>query len=236
MTDKPKSETDHLAETRAKVLAAALPHVDFDGWSEETLQTAIDDSGVDAGLAKLAFPRGALDLALAFHFAGDAEMVERLAAADLSDMRFRDRIAFAIQQRLEVAAPHREAVRRGMSFFAMPANMADGSKALWHTADVIWKALGDTSTDLNFYSKRTTLSAVYSACVLYWLGDESRAFADTWAFIDRRIDNVMQFEKFKAKVRENPLGKAVGQRLGKLFENIRAPGHAPDDLPGRHGS
>ena len=218
-------------DLKARVLDAALAHVPFDGWSERTLSAAIADVGVPSALARSLFPRGGVDLALAYHARGDAEMAARLAAMDLTAMRFRDRIAQAVRTRLELA--DRELVRRGTTLFSLPMHAADGAKAIWGTADRIWTALGDTSRDLNWYSKRATLSAVYGATVLYWLGDESSDRQATWDFLDRRIDQVMQVEKLKASFRENPLGKAWMAGPGKLLESIRAP-KMPDDLPGRH--
>ena len=218
-------------DLKARVLDAALSHVPFDGWSERTLSAAIADAGVPSALARSLFPRGGVDLALAYHARGDAEMAARLAAMDLTAMRFRDRIAQAVRTRLELA--DRELVRRGTTLFSLPMHAADGAKAIWGTADRIWTALGDTSRDLNWYSKRATLSAVYGATVLYWLGDESSDRQATWDFLDRRIDQVMQVEKLKASFRENPLGKAWMAGPGKLLESIRAP-KMPDDLPGRH--
>lgn len=217
-------------ETRARVLEAALAHVPFDGWSERTLQAAMLDAGVASGLGRALFPRGGVDLALAYHARGDAEMVARLAVMDLSALRFRDRIAAAVRTRLELA--DRELVRRGTTLFSLPIHAADGAKAIWGTADRIWTALGDTSRDLNWYSKRATLSAVYGATVLYWLGDESSDRQATWDFLDRRIDQVMQVEKLKASFRENPFGKAWMAGPGKVFETIRAP-RLPETLPGR---
>ncbi len=222
-----KSEQDHLAEAKRAVIDAAVIHVMFDGWSDATLAAAVADSGVDAGLAKLAFPRGPLDLALGYHYQGDADMREAMAALDLSEMRYSERVAKAISLRLALA--DKEAVRRGMAFFALPQNAGDGTRALWHTADAIWESLGDTSRDYNWYTKRMTLSAVYSACVLFWLGDEA---GETDSFIDRRIANVMSFEKTKAKFRNSPLGKKFDTTFGKMFDHIKAP-EAPDDLPGK---
>ena len=224
---KRKSETDHIEATRRAVIDAALPHVLFDGWSDETLKAAIADSGAKPDLAKLAFPRGAVDLALGYHFQGDAGMREAMEALDLNEMRYSDRVAKAISLRLELA--DREAVRRGMAFFALPLHAADGTRALWHTADAIWESLGDTSRDYNWYTKRMTLSAVYSACVLFWLGDEEGT--ETQAFIDRRIADVMRFEKTKAKFRNSPMGKSFTRSFGRLLDGIKAP-HTPDDLPG----
>jgi ubiquinone biosynthesis protein COQ9 len=219
-------------DAKAKLLAAALTHVPFDGWSEATLKAAIADTGMDATQARALFPRGAVDLALAFHDAGDAEMLARLAKADMSELKFRDKIALAVRLRLE-AIEDKEAVRRGATLFALPHYAADGAKAVWGTCDKIWTALGDTSDDVNWYTKRATLSGVYSSTVLYWLGDDSVGHQATWAFLDRRIENVMQFEKFKAQVNSNPALKRL--LAGPLWAlgKVRAPTRMPDvNLPG----
>lgn len=216
---------------RDAVLNAALAHVPFDGWSETTLRAAIADSGVAEGLARALFPRGGIDLAVAFHREGDRRMVEALGKTDLSQMRFRDRVAFAVRTRLDLVED-RELVRRGTTLFALPQNAPEGARLIWGTADAIWVALGDTTRDLNWYSKRATLSAVYGSTVLYWLGDDSIGHQATWDFLDRRIGDVMQIETLKAKLRENPLGKALLAGPAKVMEKWRVP-TAPDDLPGK---
>ncbi|MGL6210789.1 MAG: COQ9 family protein [Paracoccaceae bacterium] len=202
-------------DARDRILDAALPHVAFDGWSEVTLRAAIADSGVAPGLARALFPRGGVDLALAYHARGDALMLAALEARDLAAMRYRDRIALAVRLRLE-AVSDTEAVRRGTALFALPQYAAEGAKAVWGTADAIWRALGDTSTDINWYTKRVTLSGVYAATVLYWLGDDSPGQQATWDFLDRRIENVMAIEKLKAGARDNPLMKAMTEGMAKM--------------------
>lgn len=214
------------ATPKDRLLDAALTHVPFDGWSDTAFSAAIQDSGIEPVLARALCPRGAVDLARAFHLRGDKIMAERLLAEDLSEMRFRDRIATALRLRLEVVED-RELVRRGSTLFSLPQYAPDGAKLIWGTCDLIWNTLGDTSEDFNWYSKRTTLSAVYSATVLYWLGDDSDGHQNTWDFLDRRIENVMQFEKVKAGLKKNPFLKGPFAAL----ESIRAP-EAKNDLPG----
>ncbi len=219
-----------IGSAKARLLEAALSHAVFDGWSEATFRAAVDDAGLSLDLARVVCPRGALDLATAYHKAGDAAMVAALGAEDLAALRFRDRVALAVRRRL--AAADRELVRRGAALFALPQNAGTGASLVWGTADAVWRALGDTSEDINWYSKRATLSAVYSAVVLYWLGDESEGHDATWEFLDRRIEDVMRFEKFKAQVRANPvLGRVLAGPL-KVLERVRAPSGATDGLPG----
>jgi len=215
-----------------QLLDAALPHVAFDGWSPATFNAAVRDTGVVAGHARTLCPRGAVDLAVAYHRRGDAAMVAALQSANLRDMRFRDKVAHAIRLRLSVIED-KEAVRRGTTLFALPHMAPEGAKLIWGTADAIWTALGDTSDDVNWYTKRLTLSGVYSSAVLFWLGDDSVDTQATTAFIDRRIDNVMRFEKLKADARANPLTKPFAAALSKLTSPVKAPAQMPDaDLPG----
>jgi ubiquinone biosynthesis protein COQ9 len=217
---------------KAALLAAALPHVAFDGWSPATFNAAAAETGLPVEHARTLCPRGAVDLAALFHQQGDAAMVAAVAAANLKDMRYRDKVAFAVRARID-AISDKEAVRRGTSLFALPHMAPTGAQLIWGTADKIWEALGDTSRDVNWYTKRATLSGVYASVVLYWLGDDSTGAQATDAFINRRIDNVMQFEKVKAAVRDNPLLKPVTGPLGRLLGAIKAPTKIPDvDLPG----
>lgn len=218
---------------KARLLEAAKPHVPFDGWSDATFDAAVQDAGIAQGLARAVCPRGAVDLALAFHEAGDAAMLTRLAQAELGAMRFRDRIAAAVRYRLE-AVEDRELVRRGMTLFSLPQHAGDGAQALWRTADRIWTALGDTSDDVNWYTKRATLSGVYGATVLYWLGDDSPGHQATWAFLDRRIEDVMRIEKLKAKVRENRVLSGLMAGPNAILSRVRAPVSTQQEgLPGR---
>ncbi|WP_299025629.1 COQ9 family protein [uncultured Sulfitobacter sp.] len=215
------------------LVQAAMMHVPFDGWSQATFDAAIDDSGVERAVAESVCPRGAVDLALHYHALGDAAMLVRLAEADLEEMKFRDRVAAAVRFRLE-AVEDKEAVRRGTTLFALPMYAPDGAKAIWGTADAIWNALGDTSDDVNWYTKRATLSGVYSSTVLYWLGDSSDGHADTWAFLDRRIENVMQIEKIKAQVNNSPVLSKLMTGPAWVMSHIKAPQRMPQSgLPGR---
>ncbi|MEO0487155.1 MAG: COQ9 family protein [Pseudomonadota bacterium] len=218
-----------MSELKAQLVEAALGHVVFDGWSDVTFRAAVADSGIDPAVARGLCPRGALDLAVAFHKAGDAEMAARMATEDMSDLRYSEKVARAVQIRLEVI-PDKEAVRRGTTLFALPQNSVEGGQLIWGTADAIWTALGDSSDDLNWYTKRAILSGVYSSTILFWLGDDSLDDQATWAFIDRRIADVMTFEKVKSKVRQSALLKPLLAGPEWLAAQIKAPKSA--DLPG----
>ena len=225
MTDEfARTEDDHLEDARIRLMAAALPNVAFDGWSHVTLQAAIVESGVDPDLARLAFPRGGIDLALGFHRQMDRILEGALPQSELDAMRIRDRITYCVRKRIELVSAEREAVRRAAALFALPHNAPEGARAIWQTADTIWRMCGDDSRDYNYYSKRAILSSVYSSTLLYWLGDDDPRGTNTWEFLDRRIENVMQFEKFKAKAKENPMARAMMAIPNAFLGMVRAPG------------
>ncbi len=191
-----------LESERRALLEAALAHVPFDGWSARTLRLACRDRGLDRTVARRAFPRGARDLLAFFVAEADRRMVAELSARDLGAMRVRERIASAVRLRLEQHAGHREAVRRAVAVGALPPYSGDALKALYRTVDLMWRAAGDEATDFNFYSKRALLAGVYASALLYWLEDRSEGFADTWAFLDRRIGDVMRVQRVRGRIGE----------------------------------
>lgn len=224
MTDTPDTILDRL-------LDAALLHVPFDGWSETTLKAAVQDAEVEPTMLRALCPRGAVTLALAYHARGDAAMIARLKSDALPD-RFSDKITAGVRFRIE-AVSDKEAVRRGSTLFALPMYAADGAKAMWGTADKIWDTLGDTSDDVNWYTKRATLAGVYTSTVLYWLGDDSADNQATWEFLERRIADVMQIEKVKAQVRDNKFLSDLLAGPNWLLGRIKAPMRTSDrDFPG----
>ena len=226
-----------MAKKKAKdldaLLDAALAHVAFDGWSPAMFKAALADLDLSEAEAKVLAPRGAIDLAVAYHRRADQAMIERLKHADLSGLKFRDKVATALRFRVE-AMEDREAIRRATALFSLPLHAPEGARLVWETADHVWVALGDTSDDLNWYTKRATLSTVWTATVLYWLGDDTPGYSRTFEFIDRRIENVMQIEKVKSQLRENPLTKPWMDLQAGIFKRVKMPDMSKfQDLPGR---
>lgn len=183
---------------QTELLLAALPHVPFDGWTRAALERGAEDAGIDAPLVRHAFPEGGRDAIAAFSAWADQAVERKAAKHDLGQMRVRDRVTFGVRSRLEFLTPHKEAERKALAEIATPPG-ALAAKLLYHTCDRIWRLAGDTSTDYNFYTKRALLAGVVTSTTLYWLGDSSEHHEATWAFLDRRIENVMQ------------MGKRIGQ-------------------------
>src|ERR1700761_267094 len=199
---KPKARKMSDEEMREAVLAKALPHAAFDGFTDKVLQTAGEEAGVSkADLARL-FEDGPISLIEFYSTATDAEMERRLAAMDLKAMKIRARIATAVKTRLSILKPHKEAARRAAALLSLPMHAALGAKLVYRTVDAMWRAAGDTSTDFNFYTKRGILAGVYGSTAMRWFNDTSEDEKATDEFLAARIENVMQFEKFKAKAKE----------------------------------
>lgn len=192
----------HLLNEKRALLEAMLVHVPFDGWSSKALALAAKDCGFDAGLVSRAFPEGAVAALDFWVTETDGAMLRALESRDLAAMKVRDRIRTAILTRLEMVAPHREAVRRALNLEALPQHAPRALRQLYRTVDAIWYAAGDTATDFNFYTKRLLLAGVYSATLLRWLDDKSEGFTATAAFLDRRLADVMRIEKAKGKLRQ----------------------------------
>ena len=190
------------ALAQQQIITATLPHIAFDGWS----MRALTQGAIDAGYQKTdlfrVFPGGVMDAVNGYMALADAKMQTRLGGYMLESMKIRERITLAVKLRLEAHEGEKEALRRALLLYMLPMNMADNVRTLYATVDAIWYGIGDASTDFNFYTKRATLAAVYAATLLYWLNDESLGSEATWAFLDRRIANVMQIEKAKYNARQ----------------------------------
>ena len=191
---------DEIDALKEKVLLAALPQVPFDGWSDLALRRGAESEGLPASDAARAFPGGPAEAIDYYNFLADRHMLEALEKADLDSMRTRDRVILAVRTRLEQNAAHREAIRRGVTFLSFPPYAPIALRSLHRTVDAIWLAAGDKATDFNWYTKRGLLAGVYSATVLYWLNDKSEGFADTWAFLERRIDTVLRVGGFLGRM------------------------------------
>jgi ubiquinone biosynthesis protein COQ9 len=192
--------SDPYTDEKNAILQAALIEADFDGWSLQTLRRASDKAGVSRDIQRLAFPRGVMDLVEYYAHTLDEAMLAGLAAQDLSSMRIRDKIALAVRLRIEALAEHKPAAHHAVKFLSLPQYAGEGVKHLYRTVDAMWRAIGDTSTDFNFYTKRALLAGVFASTLMHWFDDESEGSVKTWDFLARRIDNVMEIEKAKAKV------------------------------------
>jgi len=187
-----------LDEIRAALAPLVAASAAFDGFGAAALGDAARRAAIDPDVARLAFPGGGRDMVDAWFADIDAEMERRWPGEKLAALKIRERIVTLVETRIVLLAPHRESLRRALALLALPTNAPHAAKLGWRAADHMWGAAGDTATDYNHYTKRTILAGVYAATLTVFLDDESEAFADTRAFLARRIDGIMRFEKAKA--------------------------------------
>jgi ubiquinone biosynthesis protein COQ9 len=178
-----------------KILHNALADVPFDGWSDDVLKAAAIKAGYKEEMVIAVFPRGLRDALVHFSSWVDRRMLDALKKTDPSKLKVRECIALAVRTRLEVLEEHREAERLAIAYWIRPFRKIEGAKLVWKTADLIWVWAGDTATDYNHYTKRGLLSGVLTSTVFFWLNDQSAGFVETWAFLDRRIDDVLSIGK-----------------------------------------
>lgn len=197
-----KTRTQDDATLKQKVLEAALPLAAFDGFTDAVLEKAGAEAGVSKAELTRLFENGPISLVSFYSVWADDAMVRRLGEMDLKSMKVRERIIQAVLARLAALKPNKEAARRAGAFLALPMHAGLGAKLGWRTVDAMWRAVGDTSTDFNFYTKRAILAGVMGATAVRWFNDDSADEKPTRDFLAARIENVMQFEAFKAKAKD----------------------------------
>jgi len=191
--------TEH-DDIRRRLLDAALAHIPFDGWTDKSLDAAARDLGLPAAAVEGSFPGGVSGLAAFFSAEFDRRMLAELTGQDLAAMTVRARIAALVRIRLELLTGHKESMRRLASYSAMRGRSLAVVRAAADTVDAIWRATGDNSTNFNYYTKRGLLAPIYGATLLYWLADDSEGSAETWAFLERRLDEVRNLQLTKGRL------------------------------------
>jgi len=189
-----------LDEMRLLLAPAIADAAIFDGWGTAAVATAAQEHGVDPAVAALAFSGGPMAIIAAWIASIDAAMEQEFAGNTLSNLPIRERIRRLVSFRLDRLAGREEALTRALSIMAMPQNAAKALRLGWASADAMWYLAGDTSADYNHYTKRTILAGIYAATLAVFAHDRSKGKAETQAFLGRRIDGVMRFEKAKAQL------------------------------------
>jgi ubiquinone biosynthesis protein COQ9 len=205
-----------LDELRLELAPAIADAAVFDGWSEAAVESAALAKQVDPAVARLAFQGGAMDMICAWIETIDRAMEAAFTIEGLATLKVRERIRTLVQFRLDALVGREEALKRALAVMAMPQNLARSLKTGWHSADAMWRLAGDTATDYNHYTKRAILAGIYGATLAVFADDASEGKAETRAFLDRRIDGVMKFEKAKAQLLQPRDGFSITRFLGRL--------------------
>lgn len=205
-----------LDEIRLALAPLVADAAAFDGWTDAAVEAAADSAGIDPAVARLAFPGGAMDQIAAWVEHIDAAMIRAFPPEVLAGMKVREKIRELVWFRLSAAIGREEAMRRALAIQSMPQNAPAAIRQGWRSADLMWRLAGDTAADYNHYTKRAILEAIYGATLAVFVGDESEGKAETRAFLDRRIDGIMKFEKAKANLLRDREGFSMTRFLGRL--------------------
>jgi ubiquinone biosynthesis protein COQ9 len=211
MSEKSK---DWAGQTEQRVLDAALALAPSEGWTSRMTAMAGAACGLSAGETDLLLPRGPADLAALLSRRHDAQALEKLAGVDPASLKVRERIARAVAARLDAALADGAAERRLAGFLALPPHLPLAGRLAWESADRLWRWAGDEATDENHYSKRVLLAGILTGALAIALASGRD---EALAFVDRRIADVMAFEKWKATTKFRPseiaakLAAALGQ-------------------------
>ncbi len=206
-----------LDEIREKLAPGIAANAAFDGWSDAARDMAAQAEGIDTDIAALAFKNGPVDMIDAWFAHIDGVMLGAVPPERLALMKVREKITALVEARLDATSIDRESLRRALAILALPQNLAKATRLGWRTVDTIWRAAGDVATDYNYYTKRTILLGVYASTITVFLDDESEGLADTRAFLGRRIDGIMQFEKAKAGfLKRTEHGFSLSRFVGRL--------------------
>lgn len=206
---------------REEISLAALKHVPFDGWSQAALNAGAEEAGYDRTTVQRVFPKGLSQWADTWSRWADDRMLETLSGMDLDTMRVRDRIAEGVKARIMANADNREALRRCLGWLSVPINTPVAARNTMRTVNAIWYAAGDRSADWNYYTKRGLLAPVYTTTVLYWLADtasDDGDYPDTWAYLDRRIQDVLTTFGLPRRLKERLAGCDSGNKTDRQFD------------------
>lgn len=194
------TQTDEIPEIKDKITQAFIENAVFDGLDWHAVLGAAEQAGYQKEMAVAVFPDKLETVMMHFADMTDRKMLEALEGVDIENMRIRDRITLAVQKRLEILAPHKEAVKLVTVYWNVPPRQFLAGKIVWRTADRIWNWAGDTAKDYNHYTKRALLSGVLTSTMMAWLGEDGDDLKIPFAFLDRRIENVMQFGRILGKI------------------------------------
>lgn len=218
-TDAEHDERREALDEKTQVLKAALLHVPKLGWSEAAMVAGSRDVGLSPAIVGV-FPRK--EAALVEFFMDDC-LQNLLDIAESQEDEFsktilQQRITKLVKLRLEMQAPFISRWAQALSIQANPANLPTSFKQRAILMDEIWHAVGDHSSDVDWYAKRGILAAVYTATELYMLTDYSPEFRESWSFLERRVRDAVDCRKTTQEATQ--LAQAIGAGLGSSLQSL----------------
>lgn len=194
-----------MAENFKKlVLDKFIDNVSFDGWSQKNLDNSIQALDLQENYRILLFPDGIVGLTDYFVAENNKAFNNSINAEEIQKLRFTDKVIYLIHARIN----HYHKVLGGAEGFknfisyCSSHNILNSIGNILKSADEIWYRVGDKSTDFSYYTKRASLSFIYTTAALYSIDDNSLNLEETNNFIKARVAELLKFNKLKQKVKE----------------------------------
>ena len=162
------------------------------GWNQESIAKGCLDLNISSGLNGIVSPFGVIRYLMGRWSREALESLNREGSDFQRTQKVRERVLLGVRARLTQQLPYLPRWSEAMAIGAHPENARETAGLLWNYADEVWVLAGDRSLDYNYYTKRGLFVAVYASTELYMLSDQSENHAETWGFLERRIDNVLQ--------------------------------------------
>ncbi|KAL9108358.1 MAG: hypothetical protein Q9227_006818 [Pyrenula ochraceoflavens] len=198
------------------ILSAALVHVPRFGFSSRALILGAADAGYPEVSTQL-FPHGVFDLIRYYLVTQRLALKNRVRFPEDADLRVGGKIRTLTLERLRANKDVIYQWQGALGHMSLLGNIPASLSELHSLSDEIWYLAGDKSVDSSWYTKRASLAAIYASSELFMTTDTSKDFAETEAFLDRRLEDVQKLGKATSGV-----GQFVGFWAGSTVNLARS--------------
>jgi ubiquinone biosynthesis protein COQ9 len=192
-------------ENKQKIISKFIELLQFEGWSNNTLEKAAKECGFDSGYLSIIYPGGISEFTNEFITECNDAALKVALDDNFAKLRTTQKVEEIIYRR--IGTYHNvlgsiDNVRKFVGYCGNPVNVPGSLRNIYSFSSDVWYLLGDKSTDFNYYTKRISLSAIYTKCMLYSLSDKSDNLTQTKKYIQKSIDGLMKINKLKQKVND----------------------------------
>ncbi|CAF0922228.1 unnamed protein product [Adineta ricciae] len=92
-----------------------------------------------------------------------------------------------LKYRLKLVIPYASTWEQALAQKGLPPNAKRAWKSLLDLASDAWFSIGDTSTDIKWYTKRLSIATIYRSAEIYMLQDKSPDKINTMHFLERHL-------------------------------------------------
>mmetsp|Transcript_51322 Transcript_51322/g.154210 ORF Transcript_51322/g.154210 Transcript_51322/m.154210 type:complete len:376 (-) Transcript_51322:50-1177(-) len=187
----------NLDDGKKAILTSALHHVHEHGWTEDALAAGVMSVSLPPATIGLV-SGGRTDLVSHFMDRCNADLREVLHREwqpkwDEEQTPVRERIARALQMRLEMVVPYVQSGRwhEGMALgVSSPSTAAVTAGQLDTMAGIVADAAGLSASEAFGTPGRAAIASAFASAELHLLTDKSAGHSDTWCFLHQRVGDL----------------------------------------------